>query len=614
MASGDEDRKMDVTEEKGESIPPKEVSNDLKHFENTCWENYRLKQNDLWDQYVETAWKVYQEKYVEKAKQTHEELQEKLKDEYRKKGYNVKSVGPPIPFEDYKKDMRKLGYKLVNPCKHDKNRWQRIELSPEEREADKKEEEMEAAQKAEEIEEALKAEEMEIARKAEEIKAARFPTRPCSNPPKPIGFSKPLGFTTLMPQNDSGFFPFKIGELPKRPKYSIPTPWGEWETGKERVERLKQEKKEDEDFKKQLNIQFRRRVRDNPHINFSTDNFGSGKHIKNIDEKVKDLLEDPHYPEAKFNSLKCETLLVSNELDDTRKELEDTKKELEDTKEKLTKLSEFKEQGKMILERYKKELEDISKELEDIKEEIQKAKEEEEKKEEKENLKSKMEEFLSNIKLDPAEYIVPLFEKPPGTRMDWMKSDASRATWSFYIKPEQAKNDKFKAMRLLLSEYCHKFCLVENGVTHNINGEFQLKKPMNIKGLTDLLGPNIYINGGPKELTTENWSMAAKFDQKDYFNISFTDETKGTISKFNIGNKPKPVVCRLKQRSRATAGEMSSDKPKKEEEKPQPEERKPQTEEKMEDKMETEVKMEEDEAEIHMEENEEEVISEFHIK
>lgn len=270
MASGDEDRKMDVTEEKAESIPPKEVSNDLKNFENTCWENYRLKQNDLWDQYVETAWKVYQEKYVEKAKQTHEELQEKLKDEYRKKGYNVRSVGPPIPFEDYKKDMRKLGYKLVHTGKHDKNRWQRIELSPEEREADKKEEEMEAAQKAEEIEEALKAEEMEIARKAEEIKAVRFPTRPCSNPPKPLGFSKPLGFTTLMPQNDSGFFPFKIGELPKRPKYSIPTPWGEWETGKERVERLKKEKKEDEDFNKQLNIQFRRRVRDNPHINFST--------------------------------------------------------------------------------------------------------------------------------------------------------------------------------------------------------------------------------------------------------------------------------------------------------------------------------------------------------
>ncbi|XP_052696072.1 glutamate-rich protein 6B-like [Crassostrea angulata] len=474
MASGNEDTKMDVTEEKAESIPPKKVSNKLKNFENTCWEKYRLKQNDLWDQYVEEAWKVYQEKYVEKAKQTHEELQEKLKDEYRKKGYNVKSVGPPIPFEDYKKDMRKLGYKL------------RIELSPEEREADKKEEEMEAAQKAEEIEEALKAEEMEIARKAEEIKAARFPTRPCSNPTKPLEFSKPLGFTTLMPQNDSGFFPFKIGELPKRPKYSIPTPWGEWETGKERVERLKKEKMEDEDFNKQLNIQFRRRVRDNPHINFSTDNFGSGKHIKSIDEKVKDLLEDPHYPEAKFNSLKCETLLVSNELDDTRKELEDTKKiledtqkELEDSKEKLTKLSEFKEQ-------------------------------------------------------DPAEFIVPLFEKPPGTRMDWMKSDASRATWSFYIKPEQAKNDKFKAMRLLLSEYCHKFCLVENGVTHNINGEFQLKKPMNIKGLTDLLGPNIYINGGPKELGTENWSMAAEFDQKDYFNISFTDETKGTISKFNI--------------------------------------------------------------------------------
>lgn len=33
--------------------------------------------------------------------------------------------------------------------------------------------------------------------------------------------------------------------------------------------------------------------------------------------------------------------------------------------------------------------------------------------------------------------------------------------------------------------------------------------------------------------------MAAKFDQKDYFNIFFTDETKRTISKINIGKKPK---------------------------------------------------------------------------
>lgn len=73
----------------------------------------------------------------------YEELQEKLKDEYRKKGYNVKSVGFLILFEDYKKDMRKFGYKLVNFCKYDKNRWQRIELSLEEREVDKKEEEME---------------------------------------------------------------------------------------------------------------------------------------------------------------------------------------------------------------------------------------------------------------------------------------------------------------------------------------------------------------------------------------------------------------------------------------------------------------------------------------
>lgn len=39
--------------------------------------------------------------------------------------------------------MRKFGYKLVYIGKYDKNRWQRIELSLEEREVDKKEEEME---------------------------------------------------------------------------------------------------------------------------------------------------------------------------------------------------------------------------------------------------------------------------------------------------------------------------------------------------------------------------------------------------------------------------------------------------------------------------------------
>lgn len=90
----------------------------------------------------------------------------------------------------------------------------------------------------------------------------------------------------------------------------------------------------------------------------------------------------------------------------------------------------------MIFEGYKKELEDISKELEDIKKEIQKVKEEEEKKEKKENLKLKMEEFLLNIKLDLVEYIVLLFEKLLGIRMDWMKLDVSRVIWSFYIKLE----------------------------------------------------------------------------------------------------------------------------------------------------------------------------------
>lgn len=38
----------------------------------------------------------------------YEELQEKLKDEYRKKGYNVRSVRFLILFEDYKKKNEKI--------------------------------------------------------------------------------------------------------------------------------------------------------------------------------------------------------------------------------------------------------------------------------------------------------------------------------------------------------------------------------------------------------------------------------------------------------------------------------------------------------------------------
>lgn len=85
-------------------------------------------------------------------------------------------------------------------------------------------------------------------------------------------------------------------------------------------------------------------------------------------------------------------------------------------------------------------------------------------------------QYLANINFDP-EFILPLYEKSQktGNRMDWMKSEANRASWSFYIKPEEAKNDKFKAKKALLTEQCRKVCLVENGVTHNISGEFQLK-------------------------------------------------------------------------------------------------------------------------------------------
>ncbi|XP_065942823.1 uncharacterized protein PF3D7_1120000-like [Magallana gigas] len=117
---------------------------------------------------------------------------------------------------------------------------------------------------------------------------------------------------------------------------------------------------------------------------------------------------------------------------------------------------------------------------------------------------------------------------------EWVKAAATgepREAWSIYVEPKIATEEKFKSLKELFTEHCKKFCFVRNGRTHNISGEIQLKKTLNIKELNKLLGPNIYLNGGPKEQATEKWSMAAKFNENDYFSIYFTDQTLKGVDK-----------------------------------------------------------------------------------
>lgn len=119
-----------------------------------------------------------------------------------------------------------------------------------------------------------------------------------------------------------------------------------------------------------------------------------------------------------------------------------------------------------------------------------------------------------------------------------MKSDKP----SFYINPEKSTEAKFKTLKAPLTEYSKQYCFVQNGLTKNITGEFQLKKPMNIKDLSDLLRPNIYIYVGPKEQATENgpWLL----NSINYFSIFFTDQSLSeNIGKpLNIGNKPETTA------------------------------------------------------------------------
>lgn len=236
-----------------------------------------------------------------------EEQLERIKEDWIKRGYNIKDIKRiDKPWEEYKKEQRKLGYKLVLVGKHRArgNRWQKIKMTPEEI-ADDRWEQKSQEQNSEE--------------------SSLFAT---------LHPKEELDKTFWPNTKDSGFYLNKNNPkmpLPTRP--SVPTPWGEWETGKEKIERLKKEKEEDREFANQLLIQFNRRVRDNPHINYSGDSFG-GSPRKGLKEKVEDLLNDPYYPEKVFNSLKLDTILVANELDDTKKELKDTKKELAETKKK----------------------------------------------------------------------------------------------------------------------------------------------------------------------------------------------------------------------------------------------------------------------------------------
>lgn len=122
------------------------------------------------------------------------------------------------------------------------------------------------------------------------------------------------------------------------------------------------------------------------------------------------------------------------------------------------------------------------------------------------------------------EVLKEITEKNP--KLAWLESEKARESWSIYIEPNEATDARFRSLKELFTEHCHKFCFVKNGRTNNISGEIQLKKPLNFDELRNLIGPNIYINGGPKEEATEKWSMAAKFNEQDYFSIFYTDETK----------------------------------------------------------------------------------------
>lgn len=247
-----------------------------------------------------------------------------------------------------------------------------------------------------------------------------------------------------------------------------------------------------------------------------------------------------------YKKLSCEKWLLQEELQEVKDKIElmetDIEK-IEDRKEELERQLTEKENEQQNLE--KRALEE---ELKEAKEKIERMETEisncinhcinntckDELKEAKEKI-SLLENELRNLKQDDkentnifgeilGEVLKDFSEKNPSAA--WMEPELSRESWSIYIEPNDATDARFRSLKELFTEHCHKFCFVKNGKTNNISGEIQLKKPLNFDQLRDLLGPNIYLNGGPKEEATEKWSMAAKFNEKDYFSIYFTDEAQ----------------------------------------------------------------------------------------
>ncbi|XP_065936128.1 tropomyosin-like [Magallana gigas] len=220
-----------------------------------------------------------------------------------------------------------------------------------------------------------------------------------------------------------------------------------------------------------------------------------------------------------YKKLSCEKWLLQEELQEVKDKMEQMETELEtieDREEELENQLIEKENEQQNLE--KRALED---DLKEAKEKI-----------------SLMENELKNLKQDGkentnifgeilGEVLKDFSEKNPCAA--WMESDKTRESWSIYIEPNEATDARFRSLKELFTEHCKKFCFVKNGKTNNISGEIQLKKALNFDELRDLLGPNIYLNGGPKEEATEKWSMAAKFNEKDYFSIFFTDEAQKNV-------------------------------------------------------------------------------------
>lgn len=142
------------------------------------------------------------------------------------------------------------------------------------------------------------------------------------------------------PNEDEDGSKFPFPSPPKKTK----SPWGEWETEKEKEQRLKEEK-EDQEFERQLNIQLKRRIRDNRDKNYSTDSFGSGKRRKSISEKEQDLLEDTYYPECIASQKEYEKFQVE--------------KRPEETQQKLAKMTEDKKSAVKLLKELYEGLNDI---------------------------------------------------------------------------------------------------------------------------------------------------------------------------------------------------------------------------------------------------------------